>query len=72
MTGYRVPWLAPDNDAVLAESDSDSRCFAAGLGATTEDIEKPVFVATTERIRARMRRLGIELPSFHHPRIGAF
>lgn len=72
MTGYRVPWLAPDSAAVLAESDSDRRCFAAGLGATTEEIEKPVFVRTTERIRERMRQWGIELPMFRHPRIGAF
>lgn len=72
MTGYRVPWLAPDSAAVLAESESDRRCFAAGLGATTEEVERPVFVGTTQRIRERMRPWGIELPMFHHPRIGAF
>lgn len=70
LTGYRVPWLAPDSDAARLESAADRLCWAAGLGATVEEVEKPMFVATMQRIRDRMRPLGIVIPMFHHPRIG--
>jgi hypothetical protein len=70
LTGYRVPWLAPDSEAARIEGDSDRICWAAGLGATVEEIEKPVFVATMQRIRSRMGSMGVHLPMFHHAHIG--
>jgi hypothetical protein len=71
LTGYRVPWLAPDSEAARAEMAADRICWAAGLGATVEETEKPMFVATMQRIRAQMAALGMALPMFHHARIGA-
>jgi hypothetical protein len=71
LTGYRVPWLAPDGEATRAEMAADRICWEAGLGATVEEMEKPMFVATMQRIRERMRPWGVELPMFHHARIGA-
>jgi hypothetical protein len=70
LTGYRVPWLAPDSEAARLEAAADRICWAAGLGATVEEVEKPMFVATMQKIRRRMMPLGITLPMFHHPRIG--
>jgi hypothetical protein len=71
LTGYRVPWLAPDSEAARAEMAADRLCWEAGLGATVEEMEKPMFVATMQRIRERMRPWGITLPMFQHARIGA-
>jgi len=70
LNGYRVPWLAPDNPASRAEGEADRICWEAGLGATVEEIEKPVFVATVRRVRERLGGLGFHVPMFHHPRIG--
>ena len=42
----------------------------AGLGSTVEEVEKPVFVATVQRIRDQMKPLGINLPAFSHPKLG--
>lgn len=70
LTGYRVPWLAPDSEAARDEMASDRLCWEAGLGATVEEMEKPIFVASMQRIRERMRNWGIVLPMFQHARIG--
>jgi hypothetical protein len=70
LTGYRVPWLAPESDASRTEMAADRICWEAGLGATVEEIEKPMFVASLQRIRARLHPWGITLPMFHHARIG--
>ena len=70
LNGYRVPWLAPDTPAARAEMDADRICWEAGLGASVEEIEKPVFVASVARVRERLGALGFRLPMFHHPRIG--
>ncbi|UCE30699.1 MAG: ferritin-like domain-containing protein [Burkholderiales bacterium] len=72
LTGYRVPWLAPDSEATRRENEIDRLTFEAGLGATVEEVEAPVFVACVQRVRERFRPLGIELPQFRHPRLGAF
>ncbi len=70
LTGYRVPWLAPDSEAARAEMAADRICVEAGLGATVEEQEKPIFVATMQRIRAQMAAMGMTLPMFRHDRIG--
>ena len=72
MNGYHSPWLAPDSPASAAEVQADRITWEAGLGATVEELEKPVFVGTIQRIRKRMAPLGINLPTFNHPKIGDF
>lgn len=72
MNGYHSPWLAPDNPASLAETNADRLTWEAGLGATVEELEKPVFVRTVQRLRERMRPWGVNLPIFNHRKIGDF
>ncbi len=72
LNGYHSAWLAPENPASRAEVEADRLTWEAGLGATVEEEEKPVFVASIVRIRERMKAMGITLPTFHHPKIGAF
>lgn len=72
MNGYHSSWLAPDSPASLAEMRADRLTWEAGLGATVEELEKPVFVGTVQRIRERMKPWGINLPLFHHRKIGEF
>jgi len=72
LNGYHSAWLAPENPASRAEVDADRITWEAGLGATVEEMEKPVFVESVVRIRERMKGLGINLPVFEHPKIGAF
>ena len=71
LNGYQLAWLAPDSNASRAQIECDRTLWQAGLGASTEELEKPVFVASLRGIRSRMKEeWGIELPSFHHPRTG--
>ncbi len=70
LNGYHSAWLAPENPASLAEMAADRVTYEAGLGATVEEAEKPVFIATVQRIRERMQALGITLPPFTHPKLG--
>lgn len=70
LNGYHSAWLAPENPASNAEVEADRITYEAGLGSTVEEVEKPVFIATVQRIREQMRALGIELPSFTHPKLG--
>jgi len=72
MNGYHSAWLAPDNPASNAEVNADRLTWEAGLGATVEELEKPVFVATVQRIRRQVEPWGVELPVFEHPKIGKF
>ncbi len=72
LNGYHSAWLAPENPASRAEVEADRLTWEAGLGATVEEVEKPVFVASIVRIRERMQAMGITLPTFHHDKIGAF
>jgi hypothetical protein len=69
MNGYHSAWLAPDSPASDAENNADRLTWEAGLGATVEELEKPVFVASVQRIRARLAELGITLPMFTHGKI---
>jgi len=71
LNGYHSAWLAPESPASAAEVEADRITCEAGLGATVEALEKPVFIDSLKRIRARMDAFGIELPLFHHPRLGA-
>jgi len=72
LTGYRVPWLAADSPTTREENRIDALTRAAGLGASTEEEEKPVFVACVERVRRRFAALGVEIPPFTHPKLGTF
>ncbi len=70
LNGYHTAWLAPDSAASRAEIATDRLTWEAGLGATVEELEKPVFIASIGRIRRQMQESwGIELPMFRHPRI---
>ena len=72
LTGYRVPWLAADSPMTAEENRIDRLTREAGLGASIEAEEKPVFVACVQRVRTRFADIGIAIPSFKHPRIGTF
>jgi len=72
LNGYHSVWLAPDSEATRKEIETDEITHAAGLGATTEELEKPIFVKTIARIRERMAKLGIDMPKFTHPKVGEF
>ena len=72
LNGYHSVWLAPDNPATRHEIETDVITHAAGLGATIEELEKPVFIASIERIRQQMLPIGINLPMFTHPKVGSF
>ena len=72
LAGYRVPWLAPDSPVTEEENRIDRLTHAAGLGASIESEEKPVFTACVKRVRERFAGLGIEIPQFTHPKLGTF
>ncbi|OUL98411.1 ferritin-like domain-containing protein [Variovorax sp. JS1663] len=70
LNGYHSAWLAPENAAKRAEIETDRITWEAGLGATVEELEKPVFVASVKRIRRQMEESwGIRLPMFRHAKI---
>lgn len=70
LNGYHSAWLAPDSPASRAEVEADRLTYEAGLGATTEELEKPVFVASVKRIRKQMEPWGFTLKPFFHPKLG--
>jgi hypothetical protein len=70
LNGYHSSWLAPENPASRSEVEADRITYEAGLGATVEEVEKPIFIATVQRIREQMKPLGINLPPFSHPKLG--
>jgi len=70
LNGYHSSWLAPENLASLAEVEADRITYEAGLGSTIEEVEKPIFIGTVQRIREQMKKLGINLPMFSHPKLG--
>jgi len=72
LNGYHSSWLAPENPASLAEMEVDRLTWEAGLGATTEQLEKPVFQRSIADIRRRMREAwGLEIPLFTHRKFAA-
>jgi hypothetical protein len=68
MNGYHSSWLAPDSDATRGEIEADRLTWEAGLGATVEKLEKPVFVESVRSIRQRLAPFGIAIPTFEHPK----
>lgn len=72
LNGYHSAWLAPDNPASRAEMEIDRLTWEAGLGSTVEELEKPIFVKTVQRIRGQMKDWGVNLPVLSHPKIGEF
>lgn len=72
LNGYHSAWLAPENPASNAEMEIDRITCEAGLGATTQELEMPVFLESIRSMRNRMREdWGIEIPMFRHPKIAA-
>ena len=53
---------------VLGEVEADRLTWEAGLGATVEELEKPVFVQSVKSIRERLAPFGIAIPMFEHPK----
>ena len=73
MNGYHSAWLGPDTPATRTETAADRITYEAGLGATVEEAEKPVFVKSVKRVRKLMEPWGFTLKQFTHPKIeGAF
>jgi rubrerythrin len=73
LNGYHSAWLGPDTPATRSETAADRITYEAGLGATVEEDEKPVFVKSIKRIRKQMQPWGFTLKNFTHPKIeGAF
>ena len=68
MNGYHSSWLAPDSAATRGEIEADRLTWEAGLGATVEELEKPVFVESVRSIRERLAPFGIAIPMFEHPK----
>ena len=65
LTGYRVPWLAPDSPVTDEENRIDRLTRAAGLGASIEAEEKPVFVACVGAGAQALRRARHRDPAVH-------
>lgn len=72
LNGYQETWLAPDTQVARDEIEADRICHEAGLGATIEKLQAPVFIKSVRRIREAMRPWGITLEPFHHPKLGTF
>ena len=68
MNGYHSSWLAPESEATRGEVEADRLTWEAGLGATVEELEKPVFVESVKSIRERLAPFGIAIPMFEHPK----
>lgn len=72
LNGYHSSWLAPETPASAAEVEVDRLTWEAGLGATTEELEKPVFLKSIAAMRERMAAdWGLEIPMFTHRKFDA-
>ena len=72
LNGYHSSWLAPETPASAAEVEVDRLTWEAGLGATTEELEKPVFLKSIAVMRERMAAdWGLEIPMFRHRKFEA-
>ena len=70
LNGYHSSWLAPDNPASAAEVEVDRLTWEAGLGATTEELEKPIFLKSIADMRRRMKEAwDLDVPMFTHRKI---
>ena len=72
MNGYHSSWLAPESPAQRGEVEADRLTYEAGLGATIEKLEAPVFVSSVQRIRRQMEPWGFTLKPFFHAKLGTF
>ncbi len=70
LKGYHSTWLSPTPD--LSEMETDRVVYEAGLGATVEEVEKPVIIDSVRGMRKRMAAWGVEVPLFTHPKMGTF
>lgn len=70
LNGYQESWLAPDTPAARDEIEADRITYEAGLGATIEALQKPVFIGTVKRVRKLMQPWGFTLKQFQHPKLG--
>ncbi len=70
MNGYHNAWLAPETPASRIEVQADRLTYEAGLGATVEDVERPVFIKSVKRIREQMKPWGFTIKEFNHPKLG--
>lgn len=68
--GYQVPSLATAIDTAGLAADA-ALCAGAGLGAVEAAQEQAIFRAYVGRARTRLGELGITLPGFEHPMLGA-
>jgi hypothetical protein len=69
LNGYHSAWLAPDSPASRIEVEVDRLTWEAGLGATVEELEKPVFLESIRTMRKRMKQAwNIDIPMFTHPK----
>ncbi|MEO7007943.1 MAG: ferritin-like domain-containing protein [Caldimonas sp.] len=72
LNGYHSSWLAPQTPASAAEVEVDRLTWEAGLGATTEALERPVFLKSIALMRQRMRDTwGLDIPMFTHRKFAA-
>jgi len=67
LKGYHSSWLSDAPD--LEEIAADRLVYEAGLGATVEEIERPVLIDSVAAIRERLARSGIRIPMFEHPKV---
>jgi hypothetical protein len=70
LNGYQESWLAPDTAQAREEIEADRITYEAGLGATIERLQKPVFIGSVQRIRRLMEPWGFTLKPFSHPKLG--
>lgn len=68
--GYHHAWLKPPSADSRAEVAAMETTAQAGLGASTEALEKPVLIDSMAKIRKRMRDWGFTLKTFDHPKLG--
>jgi len=68
LAGYRSAWLAEAPKP--GEVELDAIVFEAGLGGSTAEWEAPILIKSLRGVRARAASIGIELPIFHHFRLG--
>ena len=72
LNGYHSSWLAPENPASNYEVEVDRLTWEAGLGATTEELEKPIFLKSISTMRQRMKDAwDLDIPMFTHRKFAA-
>ena len=72
LNGYHSAWLAPDSPASRIEVEVDRLTWEAGLGATTEELEKPIVLESIRTMRQRMKDAwGLDIPLFTHPKFAS-